>query len=1722
MKISSNQILGGGKSLSRRNKSKRLVIGMLLACLFLSLFGGIGAYASSTSGQTVWEYGYTGSVQSFTAPSNGKYLIKMHGASGGGEQYSNYKGLYQSLQGTQLQGWAYGGAGGYLEGYIDLAQGETVYICIGGKGERYKGGYNGGGDSWYGYGGGGCTSITTTNRGELKNFGSYTSEILLVSGGGGGLADFQENYSFLSAGMGNNSEANYKLGLGVSTTGSSEYGDAGGGGGGYKGGHIINDQYLNGLGGREYASSRIDGFSVLVDTSHIKKNGDCTIELVSKINPTVVINMRNAGTINGQSTYTAENLTAGSTFSIPSYRENDGYDIEGWRIYKNYGWTKVNGNSITVTLGTTYIEPIYLAPIDFDWVVEGDEIRINWAQEDSYDKGFIVQESLDGVNFYDILSSEYEVKELPEPQTYTGIEGTSGTSPGGIESYKVTLSGKYQIEAWGAQGTKDGQGATGGRGGYVSAVFELNAGDTLYIAAGGRENGVHPTYNIDGLKAYIAGGFNGGGFGWSSGSGGGASHVALNSNRGTLYNYRNNTGELLVVAGGGGGGSHSATNGGAGGREEINFNGARFGQGQHTGTLTLNGVTGNGVDGGAGGGGYTGGAAGYDGGTTAGGGTSYVKSTGTEKVITSGNNAGVGRVTITPLEVLQPIEGNQARYSTYDIVAPDVPNGLKVSDVENSKNILTYNISKDYGNTAWYRVRSVTLDTYTQLRMSEAAKVTAVSGTKGYWYYIDTSQTGKVSTSNSTFTYNTEIQTDTSTVVRYLHIAAIDHNGNISGTAHLMIPASVVATYRSRLNNNSVRQADSATTMRTEVNGNTDYTHGVVDNGLAACTGNGVSTGSVVNGKTKYVTCGFKYGDLLFPRAYWTINIDLNGSDSYNVNKGTTKVAQGNSEVSSNIYSTFMGWSIDRSIASDSSIFTSGRGYLGVTSDSYVGIDKNTTVMLQENHNLYANWKNEPTAIGVPKREYTITFKDSDRSNIGEFVITAGGTVNSSGDLVKNHQWLFEGWYNRECNIQSNIGGGVDHASLSQESKDLNLGTMEGVPNKSAGYLNDGTQSFIPTSNVNLYAHWTDAGMLLPKMEKVGYEFLGWYTKPQSSTGQTSDGDIISGDIGKYYGGADKPEDSWDYSSDKSLISADGDLTLYAWWNRKPIFVDIYEGLFFEGQQITYRDLLELVGVWDYEDNYSEMQEQVVKEFYEELINKIDQNIATDESELENLIAERDMWVVRRNDPSSGDIDYDEIIGGIENEIDEIGDRIHKLLSEKEQREQELAKKLEEIPDRARLLEVRIAEISYYGVNKEGTLKVRDDHRTETVASNSIKVAKKNGTGEQDVDYDIKKLKTSTSNIGAVDIIYQVRDEGITYKDESGAEKVIPDSDVTIEYSRRCQINFNYNPMMYLVGTIYYSDEELGIPMSESVKKQQASYDNCDVQDNVPWWGKAEYKGITSEGLERLLLHTENDNTIQKLQDSIVITGVKDFEFSTAFLYEHKDVVERFVSEYETPEGEAHSKAVEIGIYYIGNAKSPIYDKSAIVDELQSFNGSNEVYYNGVTKGEIWSAIKNFGITLDTCDQWGKWASSYVSEQSYEDPDTGVDTSKSPEGYIPEFNGGNETGVGEGDGDKPYDKSIYQNEDNRTVKVIILNRDSNSIYSDNDLVLSRVRDNVRYINDDYIDTLGESYWGTYGKEILKEILNKNKQELTGGISHKGNYNTENGYMIEVEVKDYTE
>lgn len=134
-----------------------------------------------SASQEVYDFSYTGNIQTFTVPQTGMYKLEVWGAQGG------------SISTTYT-----GGKGGYATGNVSLNKNDVLYIVVGGQGENCQGnkvtcngGYNGGGsaktysdDAAKAAGGGGATHIGTFN--EVLSTHATTTGLYIVAAGGGG------------------------------------------------------------------------------------------------------------------------------------------------------------------------------------------------------------------------------------------------------------------------------------------------------------------------------------------------------------------------------------------------------------------------------------------------------------------------------------------------------------------------------------------------------------------------------------------------------------------------------------------------------------------------------------------------------------------------------------------------------------------------------------------------------------------------------------------------------------------------------------------------------------------------------------------------------------------------------------------------------------------------------------------------------------------------------------------------------------------------------------------------------------------------------------------------------------------------------------------------------------------------------------------------------------------------------------------------------------------------------------------------------------------------------------------------------------------------------------------------------------------------------------------------------------------------------------------------
>ena len=107
-------------------------------------------------------FSFTGDAQTFTVPVTGNYEIQLWGAQGG------------SSAGT-------GGRGGYTRGTINLTQGESISVYVGGQANVFNGGGPCGSNCTRG---GGATDIRLVG-GPWDNIASLRMRIMVAAGGGG-------------------------------------------------------------------------------------------------------------------------------------------------------------------------------------------------------------------------------------------------------------------------------------------------------------------------------------------------------------------------------------------------------------------------------------------------------------------------------------------------------------------------------------------------------------------------------------------------------------------------------------------------------------------------------------------------------------------------------------------------------------------------------------------------------------------------------------------------------------------------------------------------------------------------------------------------------------------------------------------------------------------------------------------------------------------------------------------------------------------------------------------------------------------------------------------------------------------------------------------------------------------------------------------------------------------------------------------------------------------------------------------------------------------------------------------------------------------------------------------------------------------------------------------------------------------------------------------------
>lgn len=566
-----------------------------LVCLLLSNFA-VFAQVSNFS--------YTGAQQSWTAPSTGWYRLETWGAQGGsGESYTVSRG-------------------GYASGEVYVTSGTTLYIYVGGQGVyrtyggethstavNTNGGWNGGGGVYnsaasHGSGGGATDIALTAGATTLTDYtyrrtnASYLSRII-VAGGGAGNGNWQNGLHSGGGAEGLGMPGHFGTQTGTSTSASAAgafgYGGRGqggsgggnGGGGGWYGGGGAQGGSAGGGGGSGY---------VLTSSSH-KPSG---------YTPTSAYYLSN--TILTPGNQVMPNPSGGSMTG----KSGDGYA----RISKICG--SINGpsalyigTSATFTAETT--GGTWSSSTTAVATVDASTGAVTAVANGYSLLSYTVSGSCQSTMLVRVYSAASDF-------TYTATE----------QNFVVPVTGRYKIEAWGAQGGT-GESYNISRGGYASGEVLLTAGTTLFVYVGGQGN--YKTYgtNTHSTAVNTNGGWNGGGgvsnSAASHGTGGGGSDICLVrsdvslANLAFIRNVASYNSRILVAGGGAGNGNWQTGVYSGGGTTGVGPSGQVGTQTSSSTTAAFQGSFGYGGRGQGSSGGGNGGGGGWYGGGGAQGGT---------------------------------------------------------------------------------------------------------------------------------------------------------------------------------------------------------------------------------------------------------------------------------------------------------------------------------------------------------------------------------------------------------------------------------------------------------------------------------------------------------------------------------------------------------------------------------------------------------------------------------------------------------------------------------------------------------------------------------------------------------------------------------------------------------------------------------------------------------------------------------------------------------------------------------------------------------------------------------------------------------------------------------------------------------------------------------------------------------------------------------------------
>ncbi|MGN0166989.1 MAG: hypothetical protein ACI4AB_03010, partial [Acetatifactor sp.] len=123
--------------------------------------------------------------------------------------------------------------------------------------------------------------------------------------------------------------------------------------------------------------------------------------------------------------------------------------------------------------------------------------------------------------------------------------------------------------------------------------------------------------------------------------------------------------------------------------------------------------------------------------------------------------------------------------------------GIEIEEAGSSAVTVTWKKPSDNGTAYYHKAESYEAGTELPLCVSNITKNILVSGVKGYLYRVDSQSGTQVSASNArnagSLLQTTKLTLPLTGGTQYLHLAAVDVAGNISGTTHVRLDGAAVA-----------------------------------------------------------------------------------------------------------------------------------------------------------------------------------------------------------------------------------------------------------------------------------------------------------------------------------------------------------------------------------------------------------------------------------------------------------------------------------------------------------------------------------------------------------------------------------------------------------------------------------------------------------------------------------------------------------------------------------------------------------------------------------------------------------------------------------------------------------------------------------------------------------------------------------------------------------------